>query len=183
MTFTGLYVEPLDLEPSLIRVEDVAHALSNQCRFSGHVREFYSVAEHSVRVTRALESGVIAGDVPLDVLRWGLMHDAAEAYLTDVARPLKDDAYFGRAYRGAEARAMTAVAERFELEGREPSVVKVADMVLLATERRDLLPANGTWGILDGVEPLETTIRPWTPKRAERAFLATYEGLFGKETG
>src|ERR1017187_10636100 len=74
-TFSGIHFWPLLPNPADIRIEDIAHALSNQCRFAGHAREFYSVAEHSVRVSQLCP--------PEDAL-WGLLHDASEAYLTDV---------------------------------------------------------------------------------------------------
>lgn len=175
MTFTGLYIEPLDLDPALIRVEDVAHHLSNLCRFTGAVRKFYSVGEHCVRVMRYVED---AGGTPVEV-RHALMHDAQEYALIDIPRPLKSDPYFGKTYRGAEARCEVAVAERFGLEShRMPSIVREGDMVLLATERRDLLPPNGRWGILEGITPLDERIEPWTPTRAERRFLAEFHRLF-----
>jgi len=149
-------------------IEDIAHALSNQCRFSGHTREFYSVAQHSVLVSRLLAGTGLE--------TWGLFHDASEAYLTDVARPLKRDPYFGKAYRGAEARAMRAVLEAFDLPWPEPHEVKAADNVLLATERRDLMSsAPGRWAVLDGIIPLEDEISPWSPKRSRREFLTRYE--------
>lgn len=171
-TYTGAYVDPLDLSPDDIRVEDVAHALANQCRFSGHTAAFYSVAQHSVLVSRVLNG---TGHE-----MWGLMHDATEAYLVDMARPLKQDPHFGRTYRGAERRAMRAIAESLGLTWPEPPEVKDADNALLATERRDLMSAaKGRWTVLDGVDPLPERISPWSPKRAKVAFLLRYNELIG----
>jgi len=168
-TYTGKYVRPLDLDPSDVDIEDIAHSLSNQSRFSGHTTTFYSVAHHSVLVSRLLEG---TGHE-----MWGLLHDGAEAYLTDVARPLKTDPYFGKTYRGAEGRAQRAVAEAFSLPWPEPPEVKVADVILLATERRDLMAAPGRWTVLDGVAPLPGAISPWSPKRSKQMFLARYDQL------
>ena len=123
-TFSGRYVDPLHLSPDDVNIEDIAHALANQCRFTGHTLEFFSVAQHSVLVMRTL---------PIEHKFWGLLHDASETYLSDVARPLKQDPYFGQAYRGAEGRAMRAIASAFDLPWPEPPEVKVADNVLLAT--------------------------------------------------
>jgi hypothetical protein len=179
LTYSGVYVEPLDLDPASIRIEDVAHSLAAQARYTGHTRRPYSVAEHSVRCTLALE----AEEHGLDVLRWCLMHDASEAYLVDIPRPLKQDTYFGKAYRGAEARAMAAVCARFGLDPRTPPAVADIDVRLLATERRDLLPATPgwRWSVLDGVEPLPDTIEPWTFAKAERRFLSVFYRLFSEE--
>lgn len=174
LTVSGRYVNPLALTEHDIVLEDVAHGLSNQCRFTGHTRSFYSVAEHSVRVTRWLRSR----GAPLYEQRWGLLHDASEAYLIDMARPLKVDPYFGKAYRGAESRAMAAVCRRFQLDAGMPEMVKRADVALLAAERRDLMPPNGEWIILDGVEVPSEVISPWSPRRAKKMFMAEYDRLF-----
>jgi hypothetical protein len=81
-TYSGRQFWPLDPRVEDVHLEDIAHALSNVCRYTGHVREFYSVAEHSVHVSWSCE--------PEDAL-WGLLHDASEAYLADMARPVKQN--------------------------------------------------------------------------------------------
>lgn len=179
-TFSGYYVNPLELEPLQIDPTDVAHALSNQCRFSGHTSEFYSVAEHSVRVAKWLDS---IGQ-PTGVVKWGLLHDASEAYLVDIPRPLKVHPYFGKAYRGAEGRAMRAVCVAFGLDptnGVMPDIVKTADVLLLATERRDLMPPGVEWESLAGVEPLEDVIHTWSPKKARERFSSMLAELEARE--
>jgi 5'-deoxynucleotidase YfbR-like HD superfamily hydrolase len=173
LTASGSYVDPLDLDPDTIDIRDVAHALANQCRFSGHVSRFYSVAEHSVRVAGMLE----ASGAPEWVVLWGLLHDATEAYLVDLPSPLKGTRDLGRAYLAAESRAQDAVADAFGLPRGIPEAVKAADLVMLATERRDLMPAVGEWAILDGVEPLPTAIVPASPDDAKAAFLEAFEDL------
>lgn len=173
-TFTGAAFTPLSPLHADIWIEDIAHALSNQCRFSGHSKEFYSVAEHCVRVSWALEAWGEDEDVQL----WGLMHDASEAYLVDLPTPLKQSE-FGDAYRAAEAKLMRAICERFSLSEKQPEIVHVADAVLLATEARDLMPHKPEhWRNLM-VRPLEGEIEPWAARWAEKMFLDRFRELDG----
>lgn len=174
---------PLDPRPGEVHIADIAHALSMMCRFTGHVHEFYSVAEHSVRVSiRSAEVAAGEGLSPDRILhyaRWGLLHDASEAYLVDLARPVKRSAEM-QPYREAEARVMAAVAERFGLEGVEPPLVKEADVVLCYTEARDLFPAvHPEW--VWHAAPLSEKIEPWTPKYAKARFLAQFHELWPSE--
>lgn len=168
-TFSGRRFWPTDPDPAEITLVDIAHALSNQCRFSGHTREFYSVAEHSVRV---------AWGCPRELQRWGLLHDAAEAYLTDLSRPIKHLPAM-EPYRAAEARVMRAVCDRFGLDPAEPPAIKVMDNILLATEVRDLMTSDRRvwrkW--LTDIAPLPIRIDPWTPTVARREFLKLAEVL------
>ena len=112
-----------------IRIDDIDHALSHQCRFGGHTRLFYSVAEHSVRVSHLC--------APEDAL-WGLLHDASEAYLNDVATPLKELPEF-EVYRTAERALQRAIAVRFGLAPEQPASVTEIDRRMLQIEMRDLL--------------------------------------------
>src|SRR6202042_2288183 len=118
-------------DPAQWDAGDIARALANQCRFGGHSRVFYSVAQHCVIVSRAVEER--GGDVE-DVLA-ALMHDAGEAYLGDMPHPIKHRSELGAAFRDAEARLEQASRDRFK---RKPNVpeVKTVDRALLATERR-----------------------------------------------
>ena len=128
-TYSGIRFWPLLPNPADIRIEDIAHAISNQCRFAGHSREFYSVAEHSVRVSQHCR--------PEDAL-WGLLHDASETFLTDVPAPLKELPQF-EAYRAAERRLQRAISTRFGLAPEQPESVGDADRSILRVEIRDLL--------------------------------------------
>lgn len=168
-TYTGLYVDPLNLKPEDIRIDDIAHALANQCRYSGHTAHHYSVAQHSVYVSQILDGT----DYELE----GLLHDAQEAYLQDMARPLKEHEQFGRAYREAEAKAEQVIAEVFQLRCPMPAAVKSADMILLATERRDIMPPGKEWAILDGVLVLDWSVGQWTPEFAKEEFLMRFHDL------
>lgn len=170
-TYTGRTIRPMDPSPEDICIEDIAHALSNLCRYTGHTSGFYSVAQHS-----ALASQI----VPPEDAKWALLHDASEAYLADVARPIK--AHLTN-YAQAECRLMKMVAERFELPWPMPESVHHADRVLLATEKRDLMaPCPVPWAWIDGIEPLKKTIYPMLPWWAEQLFLARFRELFDQST-
>lgn len=163
-TFTGRAFRPLRADPGTVDLRDVAHSLSLQCRFNGHCRVFYSVAEHSVRVSHA---------VPHQDALWGLMHDATEAYLGDLPRPIKLQL---PDYERAEEALMRIIAERFGLTGPMPDSVRLADRRLLAAEARDLMaPPPEDW-CLDAT-PLPERIEPWDAARAEEAFLRRYAEL------
>ncbi len=174
-TYSGIPFRPLTPNYEDVTVKDIAHALSHQCRFSGHTRAFYSVAEHSVRVSQLLD----AWGEPPPVILWGLLHDASEAYLVDIPSPLKRERVFD-AYRVAEDRMMMAVCDRFKMSRKQPKAVHKADAVLLATEARDLMPFKSEhWGALTE-EPLAQTIVPWSSAEAERCFLVRFASYYGR---
>lgn len=175
---------PLEPRAEDIRIADVGNALAKLCRFTGHVHEFYSVAQHSVLVSleaarRATASGMSVSAVT-HIARWGLLHDASEAYLVDLARPVKRTAEMAP-YREAEARIMRAVTDRFALGGyREPSLVKAADVVLCYTEARDLFPRvhpGWEWH----ADPLPETVVPLEWRAALALFRARFEELWPNE--
>src|ERR1017187_2988058 len=114
-------------------VEDIAHALAHRCRFGGHASKFYSVAEHSVHVSQLY--------LPEHAL-WGLLHDASEAYLVDLPRPLKLLPEFAP-YREAECQLQRAVAVRFGLPPYQPASVTEADDTMLWIEAHSLLDSAG----------------------------------------
>lgn len=163
-TFTGRQFWLLDPQLEDVCIEDIAHALALQCRFNGACLQFYSVAEHSVRVSR-----IVSPEYALD----GLLHDAAEAYVGDIIAPLKrclPD--FG----GIERHIMRCVCERFGLLWPIMPQVKAADRVMLATEARDLMaPHPAEWVPLP--EPLIERIVPWTHVEAERRFMDRFHEL------
>lgn len=157
--------------PEEILIQDIAHALSHLCRFNGHSK-FYSVAEHSVRVSWA---------VPPELQLKALLHDAAEAYCGDMTRPLKN---LCPDYEAIEINVRDAIFKKFGLSpGVEPEI-KQADRTLLVTEARDLL-SSGTedwqgclaaWD-LENCEPLRTKIRPWAASFAKGTFLGGFHAL------
>lgn len=177
-TFTGVQFWPCDPRPEEVCIEDIAHALSLQCRFAGHCREPYSVAQHSVLVASWIW-GETNGDRIAALA--GLLHDAAEAYCVDVPRPLKP---FLEGYKNIEQGIAAAIAERFGLRADvfEHPIVKRADEVLLMTEKRDLLgPSPAPWTFAQGVDvkPLFKVIEPWSWRDAEERFLDRFAVLGG----
>ena len=171
-TLSGRRVNPLDASPEDIDPADIARALANLCRFGGHSKAFYSVAQHSVIVCDLLEQ---RGATP-DELMAALLHDAAEAYLGDLPHPLKHRSDLGPPYREAEKLLEAAIRERFDLVP-QPATMKPIDRSLLATERSIFASMNGVWPELEGFEPLAIEIEPWDPPRARREFLERFERL------
>ncbi len=170
---SGRMVDPLNFQDDDVRVDDICWALSLQCRFSGHVEDHYSVGQHSV-----ICSDMVDGN---DQTRFdALMHDASEAYLQDVARPLKEDVYFGQAYRGAEARVQRTISQVLGLTWPIPVAVKETDMRMCVTERRDLMPFHvpGSWDPdWEALAPYDIVIKAWTPRRTRREFMLRFDRL------
>jgi hypothetical protein len=165
-TYTGKQFWPLDARVEEVEIEDIAHSLAMLCRFNGHCRRFYSVAEHSVHVSRVVDA---------EVARWGLMHDAAEAYLSDLPQPIKRHMPI---FRECEERLLRVIAERFALPWGVPEAIVRADMVLLATEKEALMGKEpAPWQDLP--EALETgMILCHGPEQAKEMFLRRFSELF-----
>lgn len=160
ITYTGKRVWPLDIRLYDIDVNDFAHSLSNLCRFTGHTREFYSVAQHLC----------LCYDIAEDHRLWLLLHDAPEAYLNDIARPLKHSEAYD-AYRTSEDKIMRVMCQKFGLPWPEPPYVKEIDDQLLRTEIRDLMTVGRVkTNTLQEVEPLPEKIKPWLPKDAKHEY-------------
>ncbi len=166
---SGEFVDVLNPDPESLHIGDIAQGLSMTCRYGGHIKRFYSVAEHSVLVHDLLaERG--AGPA---TLRLALFHDAAEAYLGDIVAPLKyalrsaEFDYPGaihrasnlRAFKGAYAhlsdRMDRAIAERFELGGGVGGDVQLADMWALRIEAAELTASGGANWRWPGALPLD----------------------------
>jgi 5'-deoxynucleotidase YfbR-like HD superfamily hydrolase len=156
-----------------IRIEDIAHALSHLCRFTGHTRTFYSVAEHSVRASY---------EVPPHLALDALLHDATEAYLGDVSSPLKS---LLPDYRKIEDMLSRRIAIVFGTTWPMLPEVKHADLVMLATEKRDLMgnDSGEGWSCLDGIEPCPEIIVSRPPTHAKAWFLTRYDALLGERAG
>jgi 5'-deoxynucleotidase YfbR-like HD superfamily hydrolase len=171
-TVSGRWVNPFDPDPEQLDAGDIARALANQCRFGGHSRAFYSVAQHSVIVSQLVEGR--GGDAE-DAFA-ALMHDAGEAYLGDMPHPLKHRSPLGAAFREAERQLEAALREHFRIKP-DVAEIKRADRALLATERRAFSAETWHWPELEGVEPLDLELTAWPPDEAARAFAERYAEL------
>src|SRR5918999_274768 len=171
-TVSGRWVNPFDPDPSQLDAGDIARALANVCRFGGHSRAFYSVAQHSVLVSRLVEER--GGDAE-DVFA-ALMHDATEAYLGDMPHPLKHRSALGAAFREAEGHLEQAIRARFRIKPDVPEVKRV-DRALLAAERRAFSAEEWHWPELEGVEPLDLELEAWAPDESAEAFARRYAEL------
>jgi carbon storage regulator CsrA len=161
-TYTGRAIWPCCPDAKDINAEDIAHALSLKCRFQGHCKYFYSVAQHSVIVSEL---------VPHTYRLHALLHDANEAYLPDVPAPIKD---LIQGWRDIEDVLQSCINEKFGVLGLPDAHLYVddADSIALATERRDLMnPPPYRWNQIEGIEPDKKIIHAWTPERSKIEFL------------
>jgi hypothetical protein len=162
---SGASFDFLDPSSSEFTIEDIAHGLSNICRYAGQCRAFYSVAEHSIHVSRVVKDFELAA----------LMHDAAEAFTGDVTRPLKQ---LVPAFKRIEAEIERAILARFGIPDRIPKEVKQADLSVLAAEQAQIMPpGTDGWARVEGIEPAPIVIEHLSPTRARAMFLRRFEEL------
>lgn len=174
VTYTGKVVRPMNPDPSSICIEDVAHALANTCRYSGHCSTYYSVAEHCVNVSLV---------VPEELALQALLHDSAEAYLTDIPRPIKPLLV---GYKEAENKLLSAILKGLGTDITTPMSpeIKNADNLLLAVEQFHLIPNTTYWPYIMTPEQIDEwcTVH-WDctfgmdPEEAEEAFLGAWKYL------
>lgn len=166
LTASGHYFSFTDPLNSFYTLDDIAHALSHICRFGGHVRRFYSVAQHCVMASYITPAS--------DALA-ALMHDAPEAFVGDMPSPLKQ---LLPDYKALEARIEAAVFDCFDISLPLPASVKEADLIMLATEQRDLMPPHDDeWATIKGVTPLPFPILPWDALTAKQSFIDRFNAL------
>lgn len=148
-TFSGRFVDTKNPDPASIVLEDVAHALAAICRFGGHCRQFFSVAEHAVNVSRRMEERGHSRAMCLA----GLHHDDTEAFLVDIPRPLKP--LLGPAYTRLSDRMDEAIVQGLDLPFGAASLhsplVKEADNYALVIEAHELMPSKGAHWFEDEV--------------------------------
>lgn len=172
-TFTGKKFYPLQPKIEDICIEDIAHSLSMQCRYNGHCKQFYSVAQHSAVIAQMW----FDGDIQLE--RYALLHDASEAYLSDIPRPLKLLPEFAF-YRNAEKKLQSIIFERFGLEPNEPEEIKKADYEILCQEAMSeeiMSPLHSDWSAKAEKRILYLPVL--TPKQSEIYFIEQFLRLFG----
>lgn len=167
-TYSGVAFDVENIRPESIRIEDIAHALANQCRYNGHTTRFYSVAEHSVLVARNCRTDRLAG----------LLHDAAEAYLSDIPAPIKP---LIPAFGELEDRILAAVYDRFGLPPGIPAEVKRVDRAILTDERAALMrPCERDWGEMMPALGIDGWTLGVCPEIAEMEFLAAFREISGE---
>lgn len=174
-TFTGKRFNFLNPKEEDLDILDIAHSLSMQCRYTGHSNIFYSVAEHSVAVSDYLF--VAYKDKQLALA--GLLHDAAEAYLSDIASPIKQ---YLTGYQELEDNLNKAIASKFNIDLQDFRI-KIADIKLLSTEANQLLPSKGNtwnWKFWGERPTLTDPIVGLSPRVAENLFLNWYYNLNNK---
>ena len=186
-TYTGGIFDLEDPKPEMVCIEDIAHSLAHQCRYTGHTRQFYSVAQHCVLMAEN-------DDLPGDPMA-KLLHDADEAYIGDIAKPWKRLLCVSTPNKNPNSRfpslgdlssvgkfedkIQSVIGLALDVDLTHSAEVKEADIRMMATEIRDLMPkmpSSFEWGV-DVSNPVEDIIIPWLPKPAEEIFLAVYEML------
>ena len=152
-TFTGKAFDLKVMDPETICIKDIAHALSNTARFGGHLKQLYSVAQHSVYVATL---------VPEELRLAALLHDASEAYLGDMPSPFKS---MLPDFQYLENTLMSVIADKYDFEFPLHPKIKKADAILLERE----------WGTF--VNGARNCLFYMPPRQAEKLFLATFESI------
>ncbi len=183
-TYTGKVFDLSNPKPEMVCIKDIAHSLAYQCRYTGHTREFYSVAQHCVLMA-------INPELPGDSMA-KLLHDADEAYIGDIAKPWKrllrvqvghGVGSLNISVGDFEDKIQAVIGVALGVDLAHSVEVKESDYRMMATEIRDLMPdmpPDFMWGV-DVSLAIEEKIKCWSPEKAERMFLATYY-ILTKET-
>lgn len=179
-TYTGKKFYFLDPTPDMVDIEDIAHSLSHQCRFAGHVSKFYSVAEHSINVCNLVQRASRVAQRDTKLCLGALLHDASEAYLIDIPSPIKQHL---PGYKDIELRVMRVIAEKYGFDwppaGVRGHLIHEADQTQLKTEAKWLLPSKGDdWAHKFPTE-MKHGILPKcvAPSLAKELFLGVFESL------
>lgn len=153
-TVTGVYIDVFNPKPEDIRIEDIAHSLSHQCRFGGHLKEFYSVAQHS-SICCGLQKELNLGLATI-------LHDASEAYLLDIPKPIKREL---KDYQKVEDNLMRVIADKFGFEyPLNPSIKKI-DKEVLEVE----------WKVFVLGEQTDTVLKALPPTVAKAQFMEMWK--------
>lgn len=165
LTASGKYFNFLEPKLKDINIEDISLGLSNTCRFGGQCKRFYSVAEHCV---------LMSNIVPKELAYFALMHDAAEAYIGDIPKPLKQ---LLPDFAKIEKTVEEAIAKKFFLPFKMPPSIKKADMQMLKIEQDQVMKNDDEWITAKDANGINLTIRFWNPTTANDAFLSRYKEL------
>lgn len=163
-TYTGIQFWPLDPRPDEIDIIDIAHALSMCCRYGGHCDQFYSVAEHSYHMSYI---------VPEEYALYGLLHDATEAYLVDIPRPIKSHL---SQYKNIENNLWKIIAEKYNLSIEVPDIVKDLDSRILLAEKEQNMKEEAALWMIEGDVP-DVTLNFWLPTVAKEKFITRFNEL------
>jgi len=170
-TRTGRRINPGEMSKEDVDIEDIAWALSNLCRYNGHCDHFYSVAQHSVYVSKVVSD--LGGDP-----KKGLLHDATECYVGDMVRPVKHRPDM-KNYIKLENKVMKVVGEAFDLSFpiMTPDV-KLADNIVLLSEKDQIISAPNDWGWGEDIIRMGNKITLMYPEEAYKFFMDEYKKLF-----
>jgi 5'-deoxynucleotidase YfbR-like HD superfamily hydrolase len=163
---SGEAFDLLNVNPDSLQLTDIVQALSHICRFGGHTKEFYSVLQHSVLVGEIVFGLGAVLEMPLPdmakLIRTALLHDASEAYIGDLVRPLKRASDLGPIFKQIEDPLQRAISEKFGLLWPFPEIIHKADDIALMTEARDLLDDDtDRWNFIrKDIEPMRARISP-----------------------
>jgi len=166
-TYTGKLIDPLNPHQDDIEIVDISHALSMNCRFNGHCSEFYSVAEHSVYVSKL---------VPPEIALKGLLHDAAEAYISDVCYPIKLRWPW---FKEAEDALLEVIFDKFGLSNDFPEELEFIDrgISILEADRLGIDVNNMVKPPGWDEREIDIKINVWSPIVAESMFLEHWQRL------
>lgn len=165
---SGHYFDFDNPEGSIFTIHDIARSLSNLCRFTGHVKHYYSISQHCVMMSRV---------VPSEHALAALLHDATEAFINDLSRPLKRRC---PDYRMIEERIEPAVMDRFGVPYPFHPCVLEADMRMQMTEQRQLMANHDDWGYPSSMQPYDIYLGSWMPDEAMGRFLSRYRVITTK---
>lgn len=168
LLYSGNYFSYEHPHQSVWTIEDVAHGLAMTCRFGGQARRYYSVAEHSVYVSQL---------VPTELAWDALLHDAAEAFICDMPKPLKE---MLPDYKVVEKRVEAAIADRYGLIDPMPSEIKMADIQMLRAEQVQIMRNNDNWHWTFDVPEPDVQIACLAPDQAKALFLARVDELLSQ---
>jgi uncharacterized protein len=177
-TYTGKVFDYENIKENKVDIRDIAHALSNMCRFNGHCSQFYSVAEHSILVSEEIER--VYNDTELSLK--ALLHDATETYMPDVPRPLKTLWSTKMDLRVFEDTIEDCILENFNLKLTQEDKIKIKiyDSAMLRAERNKFFEKKVLWNFPEGIPEINPLIKGYDPYWSENLFMIRFKKLMKK---